>query len=64
MRLLNSSIVIGSERFPIWAQPREVVELWAAGIEKVLRNLDEVIATVELPEEKAFALGEVSKLKE
>jgi len=64
VRLLNSSIVIGSERFPIWAQPREVVELWAAGIEKVLCNLDEVIATVELPEEEAFALGEVSKLKE
>ena len=62
VHLLNSSLVIGSERFPIWAQPKDVVELWAEAIEKVLRRIDEVVATVELPQDEAFALGEVREL--
>lgn len=62
VRLLDSSIVIGSERFPIWAQPKEIVELWAEAVGKVLDRIDEVIATVELSGEESFALGEVSQL--
>lgn len=63
IKLLNTSIVIGSERFPIWAQSSETIELWGEALKKVFEHLDEVIATVELPDEHAFALGEVTNLK-
>ena len=63
VRLLNSSIVIGSERYPLFAQTAEVVETWGEAIRKVFRNLDEVLETVELPQEEAFALGEITSLQ-
>jgi len=63
IKLLNSSIVIGSERYPIFAQTAETVEMWGEAIRKVFRNLDEVLETVKLPEEEAFALGEITSLR-
>ncbi len=63
IKLLNSSIVIGSERYPLFAQTAEVVETWGEAIRKVFRNLDEVLETVELPQEEAFALGEITSLQ-
>ncbi|MBC7109160.1 MAG: DegT/DnrJ/EryC1/StrS family aminotransferase [Methanomassiliicoccales archaeon] len=64
MKLLNSSIVIGSERYPLFAQSEETVELWGEAIHKVFVNLDEVLESVKLPEEEAFALGEITSLTE
>ncbi len=63
VKLLNSSIVIGSERYPIFAQSAETVEAWGEAIRKVFRNLDEVLEAVELPEEAAFGLGEITSLR-
>lgn len=63
IKLLNASIVIGSERYPIFAQSQDTVELWGQAIEKVFFNLDEVLETVEVPEEEAFALGEITSLR-
>ncbi|MEM3658724.1 MAG: DegT/DnrJ/EryC1/StrS family aminotransferase [Candidatus Hadarchaeum sp.] len=63
IKLLNASIVIGSERYPIFAQSQDTVELWGQAIEKVFLNLDEVLETVEVPEEEAFALGEITSLR-
>jgi len=63
IKLLNSSIVIGSERYPIFAQTAVTVEMWGEAIRKVFRNLDEVLETVKLPEEEAFALGEITSLR-
>jgi len=63
LKLLNSSIVIGSERYPIFAQSADTVELWGEAIRKVFQNLDEVLETVELPKEEAFALGEITSLR-
>jgi dTDP-4-amino-4,6-dideoxygalactose transaminase len=62
IKLLNSSIVIGSERYPIFAQSTDCVELWGEAFWKVFSNLDEVLNTVKLPEEEAFALGEITSL--
>ncbi len=63
IKLLNSSIVIGSEKYPVFAQSAETVELWGYAIEKVLHNLDEVMETVEVPEQEPFALGEITSLR-
>jgi len=62
IKLLNASIVIGSERYPLFAQTVEAIEAWGEAICKVFRNLDEVLEVVNLPEEKPFALGEITTL--
>lgn len=63
IKLLDSSLVIGSEKYPLYAQPSETVELWARAIYKVFAEIEEVITAVELPKEEAFALGEIRELK-
>jgi hypothetical protein len=39
-RLLDSSIVIGCAEHPIFAQPAAVAERYAAGLRKLVENLD------------------------
>ncbi len=63
IKLLNSSIVIGSERYPIFAQSQEVIELWGEAIRKVFRHVDDLLKIVALPKEEAFALGEITTLR-
>jgi len=58
INLLNSSFVIGSERFPLYSQKQEVIELWIEAIRKVHTHLEEVVETVKVPDEEPFSLGE------
>ncbi|MBI4085545.1 MAG: DegT/DnrJ/EryC1/StrS family aminotransferase [Candidatus Liptonbacteria bacterium] len=41
-KLLDSSLVICSESYPIFCQPKEVIESYAGGIKKVFENISEL----------------------
>lgn len=41
-KLLDSSLIICSEFYPIFAQPREVIKHYAKGIIKVFKNIDRI----------------------
>ena len=43
IRLLEESIIIGDEAFPLFIQSRELIEYYAAAIGKVLSNLNEIL---------------------
>ncbi|MFQ5794258.1 MAG: DegT/DnrJ/EryC1/StrS family aminotransferase [Candidatus Bipolaricaulia bacterium] len=51
MKLLDSSMVIGSEHYPLYPQEMELIEYWVEAIHKVFANLDEVVETVKLLKE-------------
>ncbi len=36
---LDATLVIGSQSYPLFAQPLEVVDAWADGFERVWRSL-------------------------
>ncbi|MFQ5795581.1 MAG: DegT/DnrJ/EryC1/StrS family aminotransferase [Candidatus Bipolaricaulia bacterium] len=59
VKLLDSSMVIGSERYPLFPQELKLVEYWIEAIRKVFAQLDEVVETVELPKDQGFSLGEL-----
>lgn len=59
IKLLNGSIVLGSERYPLYPQSSELMDYWIEAIHKVFRNVDEVVETVNLPEDRGFGLGEL-----
>ena len=43
IKLLDESIIIGSEEYPLFAQNRELVDYYVQAIRKVLENLDEIV---------------------
>lgn len=63
IKLLDSSLVIGSEKYPLYAQPPETVRLWGEAIQKVFKRIDKVINEVQLSNKEAFALGEIRDLE-
>jgi hypothetical protein len=44
MRLLNCSVLLGSERHPVCAQDEQVMGYYIAAFHKVYNALDEVVA--------------------
>jgi len=42
---LDASFIVGSQSFPLFAQPMSVVDTWADAFEKVWANLDLLVAT-------------------
>lgn len=42
-KLLDTSLVICSESYPIFCQPPEVIEYYGLGIKKVFENIDEIL---------------------
>ncbi|MGQ9626829.1 MAG: DegT/DnrJ/EryC1/StrS family aminotransferase [Anaerolineae bacterium] len=52
VKLLDSSIVVAEESYPLYCQTEELMKYYVAAFEKVFSNIDEVLAIELAPREK------------
>lgn len=58
IKLVNNSLVIGTEKYPLYPQEKSLIERYAKGIKKVFDNINEVLETIEAPNYKSSNAGE------